>query len=115
MHWTSALERTFLSYVRTSNAFASFGVAASQLYRLQDPVDPTLVSSFFRLGRPLGGTSVAIAIIIITAGAYRCWHQQQKIISGKVKARGWELWTITTIVFLVRPPRPHSSHSKGMC
>nr|POE46875.1 hypothetical protein CFP56_00207 [Quercus suber] len=67
-----------------------------------EPRELDAIVGFFKLGRPLGATSIALAIVILMIGAYRCWHQQQNMTRGKVMARGWELWTITSITFIVR-------------
>lgn len=104
--WTSilkraALERTFLSYVRTASAFALFGVTAAQLFRLEGSISPSDVSTFFHLGRPIGAAAEGVAILIVLFGAYRCWSQQQKLLTGHVKARGWEILSIGGLAFAV--------------
>ncbi|WPH04004.1 Hypothetical protein R9X50_00688800 [Acrodontium crateriforme] len=92
-----ALERTFLSYIRTANALASLGVVIAQLFRLPSTVngvDSPLVSLFFRLGRPLGAATEGLAIVIVLVGALRCWRQQQRILGGTVMGGGWEIWLV---------------------
>ncbi|KAF1348964.1 hypothetical protein BDV97DRAFT_399503 [Delphinella strobiligena] len=87
-----ALERTFLSYIRTAAAFALFGVSAAQLFRLDSDVDPSQVSSYYHLGRPVRAVAEVIAVIIVLIGAGRCWVQQQKLLRGYVRGGGWELF-----------------------
>lgn len=92
-----ALERTFLSYIRTANALASFGVVIAQLFRLPSTVDEVnspLVSRFFRLGRPFGAATEGLAIVVVLVGALRCWRQQQRILGGTVVGGGWEIWLV---------------------
>ena len=92
----AALERTYLAWMRTSIKFAHFGVLVAQLFRLPHALLPSspLVSEFYRLGKPLGLGSIAIAIVVILVGGFRCWQQQQYMISGRIRSCGWELWVI---------------------
>lgn len=96
-----ALERTFLAYIRTSSAFATFGVAAAQLFRLQGSLEPSLISTFFRLGKPIGTTAEAIAIAITLIGGFRCWKQQQYILRGSVAGGGWEIYAVAGLMIAV--------------
>lgn len=96
-----ALERTFLSYVRTSVSFAIFGVAAAQLFRLEGSLDASEISTFYRLGKPIGALAEGVAILIVLFGAYRCLSQQHKMLAGHIRARGWELWSIGGLAFAV--------------
>lgn len=97
----AALERTFLAYIRTASAFATFGVAAAQLFRLQGTLQPSLISTFFQLGKPLGAAAEAVAIVVTLVGGLRCWKQQQKILGGHVAGGGWELYVISGVMFAV--------------
>lgn len=94
---TTALERVFLSYLRTSLAFSSFGVAAAQLFRLGASIDPEEVSSFFHYGKPVGAVSECIAILLVVIGAVRCGVQQRSIVRGSVRTGGWEVVCICLI------------------
>lgn len=96
-----ALERTFLSYVRTSASFATFGVAAAQLFRLEGSLDASDISTFYHLGKPIGALAEGVAILIVLFGAYRCLSQQHKMLTGHIRARGWELWSIGGLAFAV--------------
>lgn len=70
-----ASERTFLSYVRTSLALASMGVALVQLFTIAEltsrgsaiTADTRRVQQF---ARPLGITTVAFSLIVLMVGAY---------------------------------------------
>ncbi|PYI06845.1 PF02656 domain protein [Aspergillus sclerotiicarbonarius CBS 121057] len=104
-----ALERTFLAWLRTSLAFASIGIAVTQLFRLNSagsnansadftssgfsPVyDPTAIritsaSSRLRsIGKPLGTTFIGVAIFILLIGFHRYFESQYWIIRGKFPA-----------------------------
>lgn len=107
-------ERTFLAWLRTSLAFASIGIAITQLFRLSKAGDnvhhrqlghssqPPLLSSQFydpnsiqtadaskrlrSLGKPLGTTFIGIAILILLVGFHRFVESQYWIIRGKFPA-----------------------------
>lgn len=104
-------ERTFLAWLRTSLAFASIGIAITQLFRLsgsgtgtvgsvdpnvfppllsQSVFDPTTTlspSSRLRsIGKPLGTTFIGIAILILMVGFHRYFESQYWIIRGKFPA-----------------------------
>ncbi|KAM0738836.1 hypothetical protein ACQRIT_006573 [Beauveria bassiana] len=87
-----ALERTFLAWLRTSLAFASIGIAVTQLFRLntslgdgQNTPDRTK-DTLRRLGRPLGATFLGISILILLLGFKRYFHSQEWILKGKFPA-----------------------------
>ncbi|PYH99674.1 hypothetical protein BO71DRAFT_394154 [Aspergillus ellipticus CBS 707.79] len=106
-----ALERTFLAWLRTSLAFASIGIAVTQLFRLNsagsnanraevssqgdsplmsyDPETIRLSSTSSRLrsiGKPLGTTFIGVAIVILLVGFHRYFESQYWIIRGKFPA-----------------------------
>ncbi|RAL17118.1 uncharacterized protein BO97DRAFT_382442 [Aspergillus homomorphus CBS 101889] len=101
-----ALERTFLAWLRTSLAFASIGIAVTQLFRLNntgnrtgvdpssqtsniDPASPAISSASQRLrsiGKPLGTTFIGVAILILLVGFHRYFESQYWIIRGKFPA-----------------------------
>ncbi|KAI9035377.1 uncharacterized protein KD926_003677 [Aspergillus affinis] len=110
-----ALERTFLAWLRTSLAFASIGIAVTQLFRLNsstnsnissaevsshglpplmsppfyDPnaVHATITSERLRsIGKPLGTTFIGVAILILLVGFHRYFESQYWIIRGKFPA-----------------------------
>jgi len=109
-----ALERTFLAWLRTSLAFASIGIAVTQLFRLnlaitqnQLSVDSALPGVFLpqedygrssvvpfassgprirSLGKPLGATFIAIAILVLVIGFHRYFESQYWVVRGKFPA-----------------------------
>ncbi|BCS18514.1 uncharacterized protein APUU_11342A [Aspergillus puulaauensis] len=110
-----ALERTFLAWLRTSLAFASIGIAVTQLFRLSntstqtqdsieiasDSVSSLLPSDYDgpaiirisdtserlrSLGKPLGTTFLGVAILILLVGFHRYFESQYWIIRGKFPA-----------------------------
>ncbi|CBF88995.1 hypothetical protein AN0682.2 [Aspergillus nidulans FGSC A4] len=117
--WYSRLadryERTFLAWLRTSLAFASIGIAVTQLFRLSNTttqsangleLTPQSVSSILSpdfdgsivvrvtdtsqrlrsLGKPLGTTFLGVAILILLVGFHRYFESQYWIIRGKFPA-----------------------------
>ncbi|KAI5305954.1 hypothetical protein KEM56_002756 [Ascosphaera pollenicola] len=106
-----ALERTFLAWLRTSLAFASIGVAITQLFRLNtitlptDPFTPTTkqpngdgsIERVSRVGKPLGGTFIAIAILVLLTGFRRYFAGQYWIVRGKFPASRGSITLIAVI------------------
>ncbi|KAN0072470.1 hypothetical protein V8E54_009399, partial [Elaphomyces granulatus] len=84
-----ALERTFLSYIRTSAAFSMQGVVVAQLFRLHEI--QTSRFNFYSVGIPLSVASHSCAILIALMGALRFWRQQNAIARGKIHSGGWEV------------------------
>ncbi|KAK1250432.1 hypothetical protein MKX08_010435 [Trichoderma sp. CBMAI-0020] len=86
-----ALERTFLAWLRTSLAFASIGVAVTQLFRLNtDTASANRVdfdhTKLQKMGRPLGATFLGISIVTLLLGCKRYFHAQEWILKGKFPA-----------------------------
>ncbi|KAJ5135443.1 uncharacterized protein N7515_004721 [Penicillium bovifimosum] len=110
-----ALERTFLAWMRTSLAFASIGIAVTQLFRLNstssanthsnafypnpDILPPHLASEYQpaafppsansrlrSVGKPLGSTFIGVAILILLIGFHRYFESQYWIVRGKFPA-----------------------------
>ncbi|QSZ29203.1 hypothetical protein DSL72_003714 [Monilinia vaccinii-corymbosi] len=94
-----ALERTFLAWLRTSLAFASIGIAITQLFRLNTSASSSASGStstpgpssnpmthLRHLGKPLGATFVAISIVMLSVGFHRYFEAQFYIIRGKFPA-----------------------------
>lgn len=96
-------ERTFLAWLRTSLAFASIGIAITQLFRLnvssaagngQDP--------YYRLrqmGKPLGATFLGISIVMLVVGFHRYFESQHWIIRGKFPASRGSILLVSFITF----------------
>jgi uncharacterized membrane protein YidH (DUF202 family) len=87
-----ALERTFLSYLRTSLALSMIGVTIAQLFRLQHSPAPSAIFGYFVAGEPLAGCFIAAAVVVVLVGAVRFWRQQTAMVRGKVWAGGWEVY-----------------------
>ncbi|KAL7276137.1 hypothetical protein RUND412_000870 [Rhizina undulata] len=72
-----ALERTFLAWLRTSLAFASIGIAITQLFRLNSSISAQATSNnnqattLRHMGKPLGATFLGIAIVVLMIGVNR--------------------------------------------
>ncbi|KAK8874111.1 DNA-binding protein SMUBP-2 [Apiospora arundinis] len=84
-----ALERTFLAWLRTSLAFASIGIAVTQLFRLNVSLaegDDKALQTIRRLGKPLGATFLGISILILLLGYQRYFQSQQWILRKKFPA-----------------------------
>ncbi|PFH55794.1 hypothetical protein XA68_17612 [Ophiocordyceps unilateralis] len=85
-----ALERTFLAWLRTSLAFASIGVAVTQLFRLNtslsDVGEGVDSLTLRRMGKPLGATFLAISILTLLLGFRRYFHGQEWVMKGKFPA-----------------------------
>ena len=97
----SALERTYLGYVRTSLALSIIGIVIAQLFRLQHTENPSLDVGFFVIGIPLAATCIVAAMLVMLLGCYRFWRQQNAMLRGKIHAGGWELDTVAFITLLV--------------
>lgn len=79
-----ALERTFLSWFRTSAALISLGVVTTQLFVLKD-VDP-------KRGKILGVVMACGGIVVISLGCVRYFRQQRLLMQGKALSGGWHHW-----------------------
>ncbi|KAL8841488.1 MAG: hypothetical protein Q9170_000871 [Blastenia crenularia] len=79
------VERTFLAWLRTSLAFASIGIAITQLFRLNttisnreglSPANSGNVYHLRQVGKPLGATFLGIAIVMLLVGGRRYFESQ---------------------------------------
>ncbi|MCJ1403235.1 hypothetical protein MMC11_006458 [Xylographa trunciseda] len=106
-----ALERTFLAWLRTSLAFASIGIAITQLFRLNTtisqgegltpvPVPPGTVR-LRQVGKPLGATFLGIAILVLVVGGRRYFESQYWIIRGKFPASRGSVCLITVVALVL--------------
>lgn len=98
----SALERTFLAYLRTSLALVNLGVIVAQLFQLQSSQSPKLVKTYFDSGIPHAAACIAVATIVLILGAFRAWRQQNAMLRGKVHSGGWEIIIIVLMALTVR-------------
>ena len=108
-----ALERTFLAWLRTSLAFASIGIAVTQLFRLNtsttggsdgnDANDGNDEKSSFNtlesVGRPLGTTFLGISVLILFLGYHRYYQSQQWILKGKFPASRGTILLVSLVAF----------------
>lgn len=87
-----ALERTFLAWLRTSLAFASIGIAITQLFRLNTAASAGETGDPYKhlrqMGKPLGATFLGISIVMLGVGFHRYFESQHWIIRGKFPASG---------------------------
>lgn len=102
----TALERNFLSYLRTALAFGNVGVIIAQLFRLQPGSGSGTGLSFYAAGPALAGLFIGGSILLTMFGSWRFWGQQHALARGRVQAGGWEIWCtmgVCTAVSVVRP------------
>ena len=88
-----ALERTFLSWFRTSVALISFGVVITQLFVLRN-VDP-------KKGKILGALMTCGGIMVLLLGCVRYFRQQKLLTQGKALSGGWHHWSLTVVMSAV--------------
>jgi uncharacterized membrane protein YidH (DUF202 family) len=97
------IERTFLAWLRTSLAFASIGIAITQLFRLNTTSagsgggDP--FQHLRQMGKPLGATFLAISIVMLFVGFHRYFESQHWIIRGKFPASRGSIALVAFVTF----------------
>ncbi|KAK0754201.1 hypothetical protein B0T18DRAFT_398704 [Schizothecium vesticola] len=98
-----ALERTFLAWLRTSLAFASIGIAITQLFRLNTSLadDHQQADRLRHLGKPLGATFLSISILILFLGYRRYLSAQHWVIRGKFPASRGTIMLVSFIALAV--------------
>ncbi|CAK7264557.1 hypothetical protein SEPCBS119000_001057 [Sporothrix epigloea] len=96
-----ALERTFLAWLRTSLAFASIGIAVTQLFRLNTTVgdEKSKLNSLRHIGRPLGTTFLGISVLVLFLGYRRYYQSQQWILKGKFPASRGTILVVSLVAF----------------
>ncbi|KAK7459292.1 hypothetical protein CaCOL14_002762 [Colletotrichum acutatum] len=99
-----ALERTFLAWLRTSLAFASIGIAVTQLFRLNSSLstpgtDDSNSHTLRQLGKPLGATFLGISILILFLGYQRYFRAQQWVMKGKFPASRGTIIIVSMVAF----------------
>ncbi|TVY19277.1 hypothetical protein LARI1_G002361 [Lachnellula arida] len=96
-----ALERTFLAWLRTSLAFASIGIAITQLFRLNVTAEGSgeIYSRLRQMGKPLGATFLGISIVMLGVGFHRYFESQHWIIRGKFPASRGSIALVALITF----------------
>lgn len=85
-----ALERTFLSWIRTAAALVTFGVVITQLFVLKK-VD-------VRKGSILGAFTSAGGISIVLIGCVRYFKQQKHLTHGNSSSAGWEIMALLIVL-----------------
>ncbi|KAI1311457.1 hypothetical protein F5Y03DRAFT_307630 [Xylaria venustula] len=97
-----AVERTFLAWMRTSLAFASIGIAITQLFRLNASLTDERTNQHFRhLGKPLGITFIGVSILVLLLGYQRFYQPQQWLMKGKFPASRLPIILISLVSFLL--------------
>ncbi|KAF8535405.1 hypothetical protein BDD12DRAFT_855570 [Trichophaea hybrida] len=96
-----ALERTYLSYHRTSLVLCFFSVLIAQLQVLQHAPHPDPHFGFYVLGKPLAASLIVCAIFVSVMGWVRWWHWQRTLLRGKAMAGGWEVQAVGVVVGLL--------------
>ncbi|KAI1810963.1 hypothetical protein GGS20DRAFT_579467 [Poronia punctata] len=95
-----ALERTFLAWLRTSLAFASIGIAITQLFRLNSSLmDGQSANHFRHMGKPLGITFLGISILVLALGYHRFYQPQQWLLRGKFPASRGSIVLVSFLAF----------------
>ncbi|KAL1890963.1 hypothetical protein Sste5346_007960 [Sporothrix stenoceras] len=99
-----ALERTFLAWLRTSLAFASIGIAVTQLFRLNTSTDGSdsdnsHIGRLRNVGRPLGTTFLGISVLVLFLGYHRYYQSQQWILKGKFPASRGTILVVSLVAF----------------
>ncbi|KAK1985373.1 hypothetical protein LZ30DRAFT_553964, partial [Colletotrichum cereale] len=99
-----ALERTFLAWLRTSLAFASIGIAVTQLFRLNSSLsgpgsaEPN-AHTLRQLGKPLGATFLAVSILVLFLGYQRYSRAQRWVMKGKFPASRGTVIVVSLVAF----------------
>ncbi|KAH0611099.1 uncharacterized protein H6S33_011526 [Morchella sextelata] len=100
-----ALERTFLAWLRTSLAFASIGIAITQLFRLNAAVvtdpNPSGYTPLRHMGKPLGATFIGISLLVLMIGVNRYYESQTWLMRGKFPASRGSIFLLTLVACLL--------------
>ncbi|KAG0282507.1 hypothetical protein BGZ96_000410 [Linnemannia gamsii] len=100
-----ANERTYLAWLRTSLSLITVGVAVTQLFRLQtgDANQGNQLIKVSHIGRPLGGSFIALGMLFLWLGTSRYFHNQTVLSYGQFPAsRGSViLATVTVLAILI--------------
>ncbi|KAK3809471.1 MAG: hypothetical protein J3Q66DRAFT_288203 [Benniella sp.] len=97
-----ANERTFLAWLRSSLSLITVGVAITQLFRLQtNSSGGGKVDKVTELGRPIGGSFVALGILFLWLGTSRYFHSQNVLSYGQFPASRGSVIIATVTVMAV--------------
>ncbi|KAF9995478.1 hypothetical protein BGZ65_008887 [Modicella reniformis] len=94
-----ANERTYLAWLRSSLSLITVGVAITQLFRLQ--ASSGELDKVTKLGRPLGGSFVALGILFLWLGTARYFHSQNALSYGQFPASRGSVIIATVTVMAV--------------
>ncbi|KAI9755185.1 MAG: Fungal specific transcription factor [Chaenotheca gracillima] len=86
-----SLERTFLSYQRTSFGLAMLAVTVAQLLVLQHAPVTNPKFGFHIIGKPVAYALIGAAMVVTLIGCRRFWVQQSAVLRGKIQTGGWEV------------------------
>ena len=97
----TALERTYLSYHRTSLTLSLISVVIAQLQILQRAPNPDSKFGFHVAGKPLAAMLLVCSITTSILGLVRWHHWQRTLLRGSAISGGWELGMVGVLVFFV--------------
>ena len=102
-----------MAWLRTSLAFASIGIAVTQLFRLNTSLAKDDASNsdgnlstgthlhLRALGKPIGATFIGISIVVLFTGYHRYFESQHWIIRGKFPASRGSIALVSVIALLL--------------
>ncbi|KAF9918031.1 hypothetical protein BX616_010556 [Lobosporangium transversale] len=100
-----ANERTYLAWLRSSLSLITVGVAVTQLFRLQNNSPsggPQELHTVSELGRPLGGSFIALGLLFLWLGTSRYFHSQNVLSYGQFPAsRGSVIIATVTVLTVI--------------
>lgn len=88
--------------MRTASAYGQIGVTIAQLFRLNLSDDDGITPATLKVGKAVGATIEVIAMIIILLGAAYFAKQQMGLMRGSIISRGYEIWVMSILSFVVR-------------
>ncbi|KAG0366789.1 hypothetical protein BGX24_003536 [Mortierella sp. AD032] len=97
-----ANERTYLAWLRTSLSLITVGVAVTQLFRLQTTDANNQLIQVSEMGRPLGGSFIALGMLFLWLGTSRYFHNQSVLSYGQFPAsRGSVILATVTVLAIL--------------
>lgn len=83
------------------------GLLIAQMSRIQHAVHPEREHDFKYnvLGIPQAALCQVMAVIIVCVGAYRFFKQEQVMLDGGARIKGWDLYAVIGLVLSVCPLR----------
>ncbi|KAG0270303.1 hypothetical protein BGZ95_001735 [Linnemannia exigua] len=97
-----ANERTYLAWLRTSLSLITVGVAVTQLFRLQTTDANNQLIRVSEMGRPLGGSFIALGMLFLWLGTSRYFHNQSVLSYGQFPAsRGSVILATVTVLAIL--------------